>query len=76
MCACVNVKLREILVQFRKTVYTIVEDQFSNKGLLLLLLLLLCFVFFICEMMEFKAGYIYSVMYRHVWKNELDILQY
>jgi hypothetical protein len=65
MCACVNVKLHEVLVQFRKTVYKLVENSFSNKRTLLLLLLLFC----IFEMkMEFKADCIDSVMYRHIWK--------
>jgi len=47
MCACVNVKLHEVLVQFRKTVYKLVENSFSNKRtiLLLLLLLLLCILY-------------------------------
>ena len=78
MCACVNVKLHEVLVQFIKTVYKLVENSFSNKRtILLLLLLLLLLLFCIFEMkMGFKADCIDSVMYRHIWKNELDFLQY
>jgi len=67
MCACVNVKLHEVLVQFRKTVYKLVENSFSNKRTLLLLLLLLLFCIFEMKM-EFKADCIDSVMYRHIWK--------
>jgi len=49
MYACVNVKLHDVLVQFRKTVYKLVENLFSNKRTIILLLLLLCILYILLE---------------------------